>query len=602
MFKVAAAYLITAWLLMQMGDTLAPALHLPDWVNSALAFFIILGFPLALIFAWAFEMTPEGLKKEKDVNSSESTPQASNQRLNHAIILLLALAVVYFVFEKLAINPHDDDGTLQTATVNADAAAEPVKLVADRKSIAVLPFVDMSQEGDQVFFGDGIAEEVLNELTGLEGLRVASRTSSFAYRDGDEDTRAIAKALNVATVLEGSVRKSGEQIKVTAQLINAADGYHLWSEVFERQLTDIFAIQEEIAGAVAGALGVRLGVGDINAFGGAGTTSVEAYEAYLRGWHTPLFPAVSSDERIRLLERAVELDPNYAAAWAALGLTIGSTMWISSVDDAPAIRNRAFPVLQRAIELGPDSAFAYTKIATVNYSGFDWVESEKYYLRAMEILPDGHTLGNYANMLMRSGRSSDSLRYRNRAQTAERNPAGPTDMTAWVYAATGQLEELRQMGNVTAGPGGFPFPLITALNTGDRKALHKQLLSLPAKTVVASVLQDLILNDFDSPDRVLATLRSVYSNRDIDWPSKYHDIALLAAFFGDDELALESISYEARLTTVRYGALWFPVMSEVRKLPGFKQLVSDVNLAEYWRTYGWTDHCRPIGADDFECF
>jgi TolB-like protein/uncharacterized membrane protein YhdT len=584
-FRVAATYIIASWLIIQVVTSISGPLNFPEWFEAAVIVLLIIGFTIAIVLAWAFELTPEGIKVTPS-NAAVSGAKSWNLLDTTLVIALFAVAAA-MVWSRLGV-----DGTAPGERSSQSPG----------KSVAVLPFVDMSQAGDQVFFGDGIAEEVLNELTRLEGLRVASRTSSFAYRDGEADTREIARALNVSTVLEGSVRKSGERIRVTAQLINAADGYHLWSEVFERQLTDVFAIQDEIAQAVAGALGVRMGVGDVNAFGGAGTTNVEAYEAYLRGMNTPLFPAAQSDERIRLFERAVELDPDYAAAWAALGLTIGSTMWISSVDDAPAILDRAIPVLQRAIALGPDSLFAYTMLATVNYAGFDWIASEQYYLKAMEIQPDGHTFDNYANMLMRSGRSSDSLRYKNRAHLAERNPSNPTGMMAWTYAATGQLEKLHEMADALAGPGGLPFSLITALNTGDSELLQHQLRSLPADTAVAGMLKDSILGNIDSPDKVLEILRSVYTDRDTVWPSKYQDIALFAAFFGDHELALESISYEARRTTVRYGALWFPVMSEVRKLPGFKQLVTDVNLVEYWRKFGWADHCRPVGGGDFECF
>jgi len=482
------------------------------------------------------------------------------------------------------------------------AGGDQEQLTTQARSVAVLPFVDMSPGGDQTFFGDGIAEEVIDELTRLEGLRVASRTSSFAYRESNTDTRTIANALNVAAVLEGSVRRNGERIRITAQLINAADGYHLWSKTFEREFSDIFVIQDEIAEAVAGALGVRMEVGDVNAFKGAGTRIVEAYEAYLRGLYTPLFPRTESDKRIRFFERAIELDPDYTAAWAELGLTLGSTMWISSVDDAPMILDRAIPILHRAVDLGPNSSHAYTMLATVNYARFDWISSEQFYLKAMDILPDGIAFHGHANMLMRSGRSTESLRYIDRADMAERNPVSPTDMACWTYAATGEIDKLDEMDHMTAGPGGFPFSLVAALNAGNKEVLRQELRALTAATAATNTLQKPILEHFDSADQVLAILRSVYEDRDVEWPSKHSDIALLAAFYEDPELALTAISYEARQTTIRYGALWFPVMSEMRKLPGFKQLVKDVNLVEYWRAYGWADHCRAIGADDFECF
>ncbi|MEE4163798.1 MAG: winged helix-turn-helix domain-containing protein [Woeseiaceae bacterium] len=471
-------------------------------------------------------------------------------------------------------------------------------------SVAVLPFADMSESQDQQFLADGFAEELINRLTRFEGLDVASRTSSFAYRAAGTDTRAIADELGVATVLEGSVRKSEGRIRVTAQLIDAASGYHLWSDSYDRELTDIFEIQAEVAEAVAGAFGVRMGVGDVNAFSGAGTANIEAYEAYLRAAHVPPFPLANSDERVRLLERAVELDPDYAAAWAALGLIIASRMWFFPVDDAPGILDRSIPVLERAIELGPDSAFAYTMLATASYPTFDWLSSEQYYLKAIEILPGGVAFGHYANMLMRAGRSSEALRYTQRAAIAERNAGGSGGMVAWIYMATGDLDKVRAMRDTSSGasPDALPFSFIVAINGGDIEAMRQELISLPPATAVASVLRERLLDVLDTPGQALELLRSVHDDREVMWPSKYHDIALLAAFFGDPDFALEAMAYEARKTTIRYGALWFPVMSEVRKLPAFKQLVTDVNLVEYWRTHGWTDHCRPLGDEDFECF
>jgi TolB-like protein len=592
-FRVAIAYVLLGWAVLQGADFLLDLAEAPQWVIRVFAIAGLVGFPFAVFFSWAYELTPEGLKRDAEVQQSQSITAQTGRKLNGVIIALLVLVIVLMGAERLFL--ERDESASGQHTAQSETAEQSIQ------SVAVLPFVDMSPEGDQAYFGDGIAEEVLNELTRLEGLRVASRTSSFAYREG-ADTRVIAEALNVATVLEGSVRKNGGQIRVTAQLINAADGYHLWSKTFDRELTDIFVIQDEIAEAVAGALGVRMKVGDVNAFAGAGTTIVDAYEAYLRGMNTPLFPTAQSNERISLFERAIELDPEYAAAWAALGLTLGSTMWISSVDDAPEILDRAIPILQQAVDLGPDSYYAYTMLATVNYASFDWISSEQYYVRAMEILPAGNVFGHYANMLMRSGRSTESLRFRNRAKTVERNPSYSPGMAMWTYAALGQIENHSEMAQYQAGYGGLPFSLIAALNAGDNETLRHELSSLTAETAAAGPLRGPILNNFSSPDRILDELTSIFGDRDVEWPSKYSDIALFAAFYGDPQLALKAMSYEATRTTVRYGTLWFPVMSKVRKLPGFKQLVSDVNLVEYWRAYGWTDHCRAVGADDFECF
>lgn len=582
-FRVAATYIVASWLIIQVVSSISAPLNFPGWFEAAVIVLLLIGFPIAIVLGWAFELTPEGIKATPSENCE---PPPAWRALDTALVLALLLVTATIAWDRLdtGANPK-----------SASTAHSP------EKSVAVLPFADMSPNGDQQYFGDGIAEELLDELTRLDGLRVASRTSSFAYRDRGADTRAIGEDLNVATVLEGSVRKSGDRIRITAQLIDAADGYHLWSRSYERELIEIFDIQDEIAGAVAGALGVSLGVGDVNAFRGAGTGNVEAYDAYLRGLGTPLFE--QSDERIRMFEQAVDLDPAYAASWAALGLTIGATMWTSSVDRAPDILDRAIPVLLRAVELGPDSAYAYSMLATVNYARFDWIQSEEYHRKAMELQADGDVLANYANMLMRSGRSAEAIRYSDLAARADRNPVDTSSQgnRDYALAATGGWDELRDRIQSNPGPYGQYLEFVIALNSGDAVALEEALSDISLPGVAAGNFINPILHDIHSPESVLSTLRSVYADSGLEWPSKHHDVAVLAAFFGDPEFALEAMSYEARLTTIRYGAIWYPVMSEARRLPAFKDLVTDVNLVDYWRTHGWTDHCQPVGDDDFEC-
>jgi TolB-like protein len=243
-FKVGIAYAIVAWLLLQVSDTLVPALHLPEWFNSGVAFVLIIGFPIAIILAWAFEMTPEGLKKEKDVDRSQSMTNVTGQKLNNAIIGVLVLALVYFVVDKFVLDPGRDAAQIATAVQDShDQQPEPIEPANSDKSIAVLPFVNMSSDQEQEYFSDGLSEELLNLLAKIPELRVAARTSSFSFKGQSIEIPEIASRLNVDHVLEGSVRKSGNQIRITAQLIQADNGYHLWSETYDRQLDNIFQIQ-----------------------------------------------------------------------------------------------------------------------------------------------------------------------------------------------------------------------------------------------------------------------------------------------------------------------------------------------------------------------
>ena len=581
-FRVAATYVVASWLIIQVVSAVDAPLNLPDWFDTVVVIFLAIGFPIAILFAWAFEMTPDGIRATRSGESGDI--QLVSNKLDYALIGALMIVAVSTSWNQFGF---------QTDQGNPSSASIPID-----KSIAVLPFADMSPDGDQEYFGDGIAEELLNELTNLDGLTVAGRTSSFSFKGRDDDIRGIGEALNVSLILEGSVRKDGDRVRITAQLIDAATGYHHWSETYDRNLTDIFAIQDEIAASIAGVLGVRLGVGDINSFEGAGTDSVEAYEAYLQAIQIPM----TRLDRIQPLETAVQLDPNYAAALAALGLSIASTMWISQPEEAPEILDRAIPILLRAVELRPDSAYAYSLLATANYARFDWIESEEYHERALANSRYGTTLLNYGNMLMRAGRSEAALQVYGDATSAEKYPARISPNFLNAYLSLGRYAEAAEYASQNSNNTLLNINYLIALNDGDPAAIKAAIGAISRNEVSVSVLIDQLLPILESPEEALVFLNSVFADTNIVWPSKYHDIALLAAYFGDPEFSLQVFSIEARLTTIRLGALWYPVMSEVRKLPEFKDLMSEINLLKYWRAYGWSSHCRPLGEDDFECF
>ncbi|MDX1571915.1 MAG: hypothetical protein R3200_15645, partial [Xanthomonadales bacterium] len=336
-FRVALAYLVLAWLVLQVGDVLIDALDLPGEYNKFIVILLALGFVPILVFSWVFEMTPEGLKREKDIRREESITAHTAKKLDLVVIALLVLAIGMFAYDRFA-------GPRPASHATAPA---PQGQIGDA-SIAVLPFVNMSGNTDNEYFSDGLTETLLHMLAQVDGLRVAARTSAFAFKDTNTDIREIAAKLNVATVLEGSVQRSGERVRITAQLVDAADGSHLWSQNFDRDLDDIFAIQDEIATTVASALkSSLLGVdeGNEQAVPGAeianvGTRSMEAYDHYLRG----LGPLAedshgSLPEAERAFKEALLLDPDFREARLALTetyLTMGDTALLPG--DA-AIRN-----------------------------------------------------------------------------------------------------------------------------------------------------------------------------------------------------------------------------------------------------------------------
>ena len=301
-FRVGMAYAVIGWLVLQLSDILISLLDLPDWIGRAVIFVLVIGFPLALIFAWAFELTPEGIKLDKKVDRAVVESRQYGRKLDYVIIGALVLALGYFLWERQQIT------------------APPT--TPDR-SVAVLPFVNLSSDEEQEWFVDGLTEEILNSLARTPDLLVAARISSFSYKGTSEDVRKIAVELGVAHILEGSVRKGGDTLRVTAQLIRASDGFHLWSDTFDRPSADVIAIQEEIALQIANALETAMDPEALAAMVSAGTRSVPAYEAYLRGMGHYLNRRSGGDADELLAafsewETAIELDPGFALAYGRI--------------------------------------------------------------------------------------------------------------------------------------------------------------------------------------------------------------------------------------------------------------------------------------------
>lgn len=338
-----------------------------------------------------------------------------------------------------------------------------------------------------------------------------------------------------------------------------------------------------------------MGVGGVNAFKGAGTRNVEAYEAYLQGLLLERQAASSS------FERATQLDPNYAAAWARLGVSTVSTMWSALPEEAPAIIERAYPFVLRAVELDPSSAEAQALLATISYPRMDWTGAENGYATALSLLSDRPILTQRANMLMRTGRSAAARVQYDAAESMEPLDGRPSVLRYYVSVAQQRFAEAKELTAWASEPTRSERLLEVALNEGEAEGVRNAIRALPKTNISTIALFSPVLTEFDSPGKVLATLRTVYADRSTQWPAKLHDIALLAAYFGDPEFALQVKAEEVRKTPVRHGALWYPVMSEVRQLPKFKALVTEIKLVSYWRAYGWADACRPLGDDDFTC-
>jgi len=353
-FRVGIVYVVTAWLVAQIADLVLDHIESPAWVMQVLMLVLALGLPFALIFAWAFELTPEGLKKEKDVDRTQSITPQTGRKLDFVIIGVLAVALGYFTLDKFVLAPATD----------TQPAEHPGKsqLAAKEKSIAVLPFVNMSSDPEQEYFSDGISEEILNTLSKVKELEVAGRTSSFAFKNKNQDLRQIGQALGVQNILEGSVRKSGNTVRITAQLVRADNGFHLWSETYDRQLDNVFAIQDEIASNILQQLKATLLEGEKSAVKTA-RTDTEAYDLYLlakQRMYERTGPTIQA--AADLLDRAIAIDPEYAPAYAQRGI---AALLLSdssgSYGEIPVQQalSQGKLYLDKALQLDPDLAEAW---------------------------------------------------------------------------------------------------------------------------------------------------------------------------------------------------------------------------------------------------
>ena len=307
--RVAIAYGIVSWLILQLTDVLVPILTLPEWVGRLVFLLLIIGFVLALFLSWAYELTPEGVKRGKDVDRSSSITHKTGRRLDFAIIAMLVVALGYFVWESRFEGPSIENGS-EVAANEAEITA-----TSQQRTIAVLPFVNISSDQEQEYFADGLSEELLNLLVRIPELRVTSRSSAFFYKGKEFKIADVGRELGVEHILEGSVRRSGDIIRITAQLIEVDSDVHIWSETWDRTFEDIFVIQDEIAAAVVSALKIRL-LGDTPR---SRVTVPEAYALYLQSKQlSNLLTEESLHQAEALLVRALEIDEQFAPGWAQL--------------------------------------------------------------------------------------------------------------------------------------------------------------------------------------------------------------------------------------------------------------------------------------------
>jgi adenylate cyclase len=411
-FRVGIAYAVVGWLLIEVASVILPTFKAPEWVMQVFVSLVVLGFPLALIFAWAFELTPDGVKRESEVDRTASIRPKTGKKLDRVIIGVLIVALAYMGFDKLVLDPSRDaelvEATRQAvAEEGADQSIEPAVTEDIAPSIAVLPLVNMSDDPSNEYFSDGISEELLNLLAKIPELRVTSRSSAFTFKNQNLEIPEIAKRLNVAHILDGSVRKSGNQVRITVQLIEAQSDTHLWSDTYDRTLDDIFAIQDEIAATVVTQLKIKL-------LGAAPTvqkTDTTAYELVLQARH--LANQVSADVLgaiIDLYRRALEIDPEYSTAWGELSVVLGQQR-LNGQKPIDQIYAEVREAATRALSIDPDNAMANASMAEfMLLYDHQLAEGSAYIKKALELGPTDPTVLKTAWQYLRAlNRYEDAL-------------------------------------------------------------------------------------------------------------------------------------------------------------------------------------------------
>jgi TolB-like protein/Flp pilus assembly protein TadD len=423
-FRVGALYLVVSWLILDPVHVVFHMLDVPVWADRLVVVLIAVGFPAALVFAWVYEVTPEGLKPTVEVPHGQSIRKLTGRRLDRAIIAVLAVALAYFLVDKFwlskrVVSPEPGTSATENTASRTDslpvtrtAPATPTTFAPPPHSIAVLPFVNMSGDKEQEYFSDGLSEELLNSLSRINELQVAARTSSFYFKGEHADLATIAHKLNVAAVLEGSVRRSAHTVRITAQLINTDTGFHLWSQTYDRNLGDVLALQSEIANTVASALKVTL-LGDATAkIELGGTRNPAAFDAYLRGWRAYYVARTAGDFQVAIAAHteAIRLDPNYALAFAARSNARVLYTIFSTDSTGPAVRDgldRALADAHKAIALAPELGEAHSALGfALEVGSLDFARASEEYERSLTLSPGSAlVLRRYAEFAAFMGRA-----------------------------------------------------------------------------------------------------------------------------------------------------------------------------------------------------
>jgi adenylate cyclase len=588
--KVAIAYGAVAWAVTEAASVVLPALYVPEWAMTFLVIFLLVGFPIAMVLAWVFDVGATGIERTEPLPGAPPQMQLRTRAAFGVVVLVAMAGLAYLLYER--------------GLGRAEAAAGP-------SSIAVLPFANLSGDAGKDYFSDGMSEELLNLLARVPGLKVAARTSAFAYKGRNVDVREVGRELGVKTVLEGSVRQSGDQVRITAQLIDAETGFHIWSETYDRRMADIFAVQDEIATAIVYKLRIELAPKEqqLAQRDAAPTQNVAAYELYLQA--RAIWKRRGEDNlkrAIELYQSALARDPGFARAHAALA---SAYVVLPGYSDEEGDEEKYLPMAEQsarqALALDPKIGEAHAVLAQINAERGNLLDAESGFFFAISLEPNEPTPHQwYSILLQKVGRLDAALEQARRAY--ELDPSAPVlaNNLANIYLTRGEDEQALRFaklaGELGLGSGANEdIDATVAMRRGQweetkRLMLAQQHLPTELKSKVGDFV-DALANPARRPAAV-AGLRAVDPK-----VATQTDLLMPYIQLGQNDIAFQIVEDSLardRMAWLRDWSLmnaWSPEAEGFRRDPRFSGVAERIGLVDYWKQYGYPDHCRAGTGD-----
>jgi len=605
--RMAGLYLVGAWLVVQVAATVLPLFDAPGWMARSVVVLLAIGFVPSLVIAWVFEWTPDGLRRDTEVDPAASIAPQTGKRMDRMIVAGLVAVIALMAVERFWF--AQEPTTAAPATAAATAAPAQTAAAINPKSIAVLAFENMSADKDNEYFSDGVAEEILNSLAKVKSLKVAGRTSSFSFKGKHEDLRAIGKTLGVAHILDGSVRKQGDKVRVTAQLIRSDDGIHLWSEVYDGNLDDVFALQEKIARAITTELDIVLNGTQATRLVDAGTTNAEAYALYLQASATfNRRDSARFGEAIAQLEQATALDPGFARAYSRLAALYGVALNADTVafDDAVANAER---FAHRASQIDPTLAEPHAVLGLNFRYQRKPREAAAAFARALALEPDDVTANFWwAITLTQSGYRRQGIVALDR--TLQLDPLLPNALfwRAREHIADGEVDQGERLLR-RAEEGGHSFvglaewPLERSRGNRDvgiaRLAEGLDYFSTAFPPGSTQTFARACFGDAESKAQALALIDAHLATH-----PKYLSGVVVYVLLHAGEPARAFALMQDRSTTndgLVMGELFSPTLAEARRTPEFPEFLRRIGLAAYWDEFGAPEQCRKNAKGDYNC-